>query len=289
VLSHRTLVDAPGLLVAEVTCPGHGTRWSAPEPVTAFGIVLVRRGAYRRRVRGRESVVDPGTAYLQLPGTEHEIAHPAGADLCTSITLDTITLDSITLDSITLDTAEQELPSRLDPIQLDPRVGLAHRMLLARADAGADRVTLTDLAAELTGTVLAVMSRDRQADRRPADRRLTDAARELMAFDPDRPLPELARRLAVSPYHLSRVFHRVCGVTLSRYRIRLRTDAALERLSAGEPGLAALAADLGFADQAHLTRTLRAETGLAPGQVRALLATPSPSVRARPRGQVAAV
>jgi AraC-like DNA-binding protein len=275
VLSHRTLVDAPGLRVAEVACPGHGTRWSTPEPVTAFGIVLVRRGAYRRRVRGRESVVDPGTAYLQLPGTEHEIAHPAGADLCTSITL-----DAIMLDAITLGTAGPEPPSRLDPIQLDPRVGLAHRMLLARADAGADRVTLTDLAAELTGTVLAAMSRDRQADRRPTDRRLTDAARELLAIDPDRPLPELARRLAVSPYHLSRVFHRVSGVTLSRYRIRLRTDAALERLSAGEPGLAALAADLGFADQAHLTRTLRAETGLAPGQVRALLAVPSPSSRA---------
>jgi AraC-like DNA-binding protein len=266
VLSHRTLVDAPGLRVAEVTCPGHGTRWSAPEPVTAFGIVLVRRGAYRRRVRGRESVVDPGTAYLQVPGTEHEIAHPAGADLCTSITLDTITLDTITPG-----TAEPDLPSRLDPIQLDPRVGLAHRLLLARADAGVNRVTLTDLATELTGAVLAAMSRAREADRGSTDRRLVDAARELMAIDPDRPLPELARRLAVSPYHLSRVFHRVAGVTLSRYRIRLRTNAALERLSEGERGLAALAADLGFADQAHLTRTLRAETGMPPGQVRALL------------------
>jgi len=277
VLSHRTLVDAPGLRVAEVTCPGHGTRWSAPEPVTAFGIVLVRRGAYRRRVRGRESVVDPGTAYLQVPGTEHEIAHPAGADLCTSITLDPITLDPTTLDPTSLDAAGPDLPSRLDPVQLDPRVGLAHRLLLARADAGADRVTLTDLAAELTGTVLAAMSRAaagshaREGDRRSGDRRLVDAARELMAIDPDRPLPELARRLAVSPYHLSRVFHRVAGVTLSRYRIRLRTNAALERLSEGERGLAALAADLGFADQAHLTRTLRAETGLPPGQVRALL------------------
>jgi AraC-like DNA-binding protein len=252
------LVDAPGLRVAEVTCPGHGTRWSVPEPVTEFGIVLVRRGAYRRRVRGSESVVDPGTAYLQLPGTEDQFAHPAGADLCTSITLDP---------------AEHDLPSRLDPVQLDPRVGLAHRLLLARAKAGADPVTLTDLATELTHIVLAVMSRPREAARRPrTDQRLADAARELMAIDPGRPLPELARRLAVSPYHLSRVFHRTAGVTLSRYRIRLRTNAALERLSAGGSGLATLAADLGFADQAHLTRTLRAETGLPPGQVRALLA-----------------
>jgi AraC-like DNA-binding protein len=254
------LVDAPGLRVAEVTCPGHGTRWSAPEPVTVFGIVLVRRGAYRFRVRGSESVVDPGAAYLQLPGTEHEFAHPAGADLCTSITLDPAEHDITAHDP----------PSRLDPIQLDPRVGLAHRLLVARANAGADPLTLTDLATELTDTVLAAMSPSREADRRH-DRRLVDAARELMAIDPGRPLPALARQLAVSPYHLSRVFHRTTGVTLSRYRIRLRTNAALERLSAGGSGLATLAADLGFADQAHLTRTLRAETGLPPGQVRALL------------------
>jgi AraC-like DNA-binding protein len=250
------LVDAPGLRLAEVACPGHGIRWSAPEPVTAFGIVLVRRGAYRRRIRGRESLVDPGTAYLQLPGTEHAFAHPAGADLCTSITLDL---------------AGHEPPHRLDPIHLDPRVGLAHRLLVARARAGADPVTLTDLATELADTVLAALARDRDRDRRSTDHQLADAARELMALDPDSPLPELARRLAVSPYHLSRVFHRTAGVTLSRYRIRLRTNAALERLSTGERGLAALAADLGFADQAHLTRTLRAETGLPPGRVRALL------------------
>jgi AraC-like DNA-binding protein len=62
-------------------------------------------------------------------------------------------------------------------------------------------------------------------------------------------------------------------VTLSRYRIRLRASAALERLAAGQRSLATLAADLGFADQAHLTRTLRAETGLPPGRLRALLAT----------------
>jgi hypothetical protein len=32
---------------------------------------------------------------------------------------------------------------------------------------------------------------------------------------------------------------------------------AMERLTAGQVGLAALATDLGFADQAHLTRTVR--------------------------------
>ena len=43
---------------------------------------------------------------------------------------------------------------------------------------------------------------------------------------------------------------------------------ALERLEQGERSLARLAADLGFADQAHLTRTMREHTGYTPGALR---------------------
>jgi AraC-like DNA-binding protein len=38
----------------------------------------------------------------------------------------------------------------------------------------------------------------------------------------------------------------------------------MRRLAAGDGDLAGLAAELGFADQVHLTRTLRAETGTTP-------------------------
>ena len=47
---------------------------------------------------------------------------------------------------------------------------------------------------------------------------------------------------------------------------------ALERLGEGERDLARLAVDTGFADQAHLTRRVRTETGDTPGRLRALLA-----------------
>nr|WP_231921066.1 AraC family transcriptional regulator [Micromonospora narathiwatensis] len=39
----------------------------------------------------------------------------------------------------------------------------------------------------------------------------------------------------------------------------------------GVDSLAGLAAELGFADQAHLTRTVRAQLGHTPGQLRRLL------------------
>ena len=50
--------------------------------------------------------------------------------------------------------------------------------------------------------------------------------------------------------------------------MRLRTREALERLAAGDDHLARLALDLGFADQPHMTRVLRAETGATPAALR---------------------
>jgi AraC-like DNA-binding protein len=54
--------------------------------------------------------------------------------------------------------------------------------------------------------------------------------------------------------------------------MRLRARAALERLAGGERDLARLAAELGFADQSHLTRVVRSETGRTPAALRRALA-----------------
>ena len=97
-----------------------------------------------------------------------------------------------------------------------------------------------------------------------ARRRIVRDARQLLADDPTRTLRELARKLAVSPHHLSRIFSAATGTSVTAYRNRLRTRAALERIADGERSLTRLAAELGFTDHAHLTRTIRRETGLPP-------------------------
>ena len=108
---------------------------------------------------------------------------------------------------------------------------------------------------------------------RPASarRQLAEDAREALAADPSRSLLALARDLAVSPHHLSRVFRANTGHTISRHRLLLRGRAALERIAAGDRQLARVAADLGFADQSHLCRTLRGQTGHTPSALRSLL------------------
>ncbi|MFG2107029.1 helix-turn-helix domain-containing protein [Micromonospora chersina] len=80
-----------------------------------------------------------------------------------------------------------------------------------------------------------------------------------------------ARALGVSPYRLRREFQARVGVPLTRYRNRLRVGRFLDRLEEGAESLAGLAAGLGFADQAHLTRTVRAQLGHTPGRLRRLL------------------
>ncbi|GIH62321.1 hypothetical protein Msi02_31380 [Microbispora siamensis] len=93
-----------------------------------------------------------------------------------------------------------------------------------------------------------------------------------MADDPESvDLVRLARALGVSPSHLSRTFRRHVGMTVSRYRNRVRVSRALAGIEEGERDLAGLATALGFADQAHLTRTMRAELGRPPGHLRRLL------------------
>jgi AraC-like DNA-binding protein len=261
VLVHRVLAESSALRVTEVCCSGGHSRWSPPELATSFAIVLPRRGVFRRRVAGTTAVIDPATGYVQVPGTEQQISHPAGGDVCTTITFSTW--------------ADHDHPAVSDgPARLTPRLGLAHRLLLARA-ARADPVELADLATDLAAAVLAGGQQPR--GHTPAQRDLVDGARAILAAEPGCPLPEVAGRLAVSPWYLSRLFHDVTGTTLRRFRIRLRVIAALDRLAAlddgtaAPPSLAALATEVGFADQAHLTRVLRAETGQPPGRLRSLL------------------
>jgi AraC-like DNA-binding protein len=100
---------------------------------------------------------------------------------------------------------------------------------------------------------------------------LAAAGREALAAHPERTLTELARQPTVSPHHLSRVFSAITGHTVSRRRMRLRTRAALERLTAGQRDLARVAADLGLTDQSHLCRVLRSDTSLPPSALRRLL------------------
>jgi AraC-like DNA-binding protein len=68
----------------------------------------------------------------------------------------------------------------------------------------------------------------------------------------------------LAPATVSRGFAQIFGTTAARYRAEARTRLAWQALGTTEEPLVNLAFDLGFADQAHMTRSLTQLTGMSP-------------------------
>ncbi|HTJ31946.1 MAG TPA: AraC family transcriptional regulator [Dactylosporangium sp.] len=251
------LAGRPGLDVAAVTCDGDHAGWSPPEAQPDYRVVLVRRGRFRRRVAGRAADLDPTVGYLGMPSDEEHFAHPAGGDVCTAIRLHP--------------SLWRALAGEADPaartLYVDARLDLAHRRLLRAARDG-------DVEYAVVERLTALLAAALPGPSSPHDSDLVDRARDAIRADEPaaRGLLTLAALLDVSPFRLSRAFSRHLGVSLTRYRNRVRVERALDRLEGGADNLAALAADLGFTDQAHLCRTMRQHLGHPPSAVRRLLA-----------------
>ena len=85
-------------------------------------------------------------------------------------------------------------------------------------------------------------------------------------------LEELASLAGRHPTHLARAFRGRTGLSLGAWRRRRRVTELCLRLRREETPLANLAADLGYADQAHMTREFRAVASAPPGAWRRALA-----------------
>ena len=244
--------------MSAVDCRDDHCGWSAEQPRADVRLVLVRSGGFRRRVRGVCTDLDRTVGYLGLPGEEEHFSHPAGGDVCTSISLRPDLWRSLAGDAARLAGSTLYVDGKLD---------LAHRRLLA-ADSDSAAEGLVGLVAQAVGQVVTTT-----VPGGPGDSALVAKARAVIGDDhpASANLIPLAELLGVSPYRLSRAFTRELGVSLTRYRNGVRVARALDRLEEGEPSLAVLAADLGFSDQAHLCRTVREHLGHTPTALRRLL------------------
>jgi AraC-like DNA-binding protein len=89
-----------------------------------------------------------------------------------------------------------------------------------------------------------------------------------LASQRDFSIEDWADEMGLAPPSISRGFRHAYGVSPKRYRLEQRTLRALRKLQAWPGTLAGLAADVGFSDQAHLTRAVLAMTGVAPHRLR---------------------
>ncbi|MCW2240686.1 helix-turn-helix domain-containing protein [Azospirillum canadense] len=96
----------------------------------------------------------------------------------------------------------------------------------------------------------------------PEVRRVAERLRDEMAAPPC--LDDLATDVGLTPVQLVRAFTRSRGLPPFAWLMVERLKTAREAVSRGER-LSGVAAELGFADQAHLTRRFKAMYGVPPG------------------------
>jgi AraC family transcriptional regulator len=93
-------------------------------------------------------------------------------------------------------------------------------------------------------------------------------------------LQAVAASLNVTPTRLGSDFRRHTGMGFGEALRRVRVDYVKRRLGGDAVSLADLAADAGFADQAHCTRVFKSITGCTPGRLRRSLLHESAGLRA---------
>jgi AraC family transcriptional regulator len=81
-------------------------------------------------------------------------------------------------------------------------------------------------------------------------------------------LSEVAAEVGVEPERLARTFRRVYGEPMASYLRRLRVHAAASMLATGDLPISQVAAEVGFADQSHLTRCFGRYLGTTPARYR---------------------
>lgn len=278
--TRQTLLEFLGVSVVAFRCRAHIEPLGPEEPNPTHGIVLVRKGVFRRKRQGEILVADANHVLFFNAGEPYRYSHPLpGGDDCTILAMDGHRALEVVGRHAPRDAERPEAPFRLGHGLASPRAARLHYELLALLRTGATELALEDVLAELADEAVGAAYRTQGArsPRPPAPastrrrrRDLVEAAKvavnERLESLPS--LGELARALGCSPFHLSRTFHRIAGSSLRAYVGRLRARQAADRLASGARDLTALALELGYADHSHFTNAFRKEWGVPPSRFR---------------------
>ncbi|WP_437761558.1 helix-turn-helix transcriptional regulator [Sorangium sp. So ce281] len=91
-------------------------------------------------------------------------------------------------------------------------------------------------------------------------------------------IEDVAREVAISPYHFIRQFEAVFGVTPHQYRIRRRLDLAKQLLAAGHHSVTDVCMEIGFSSLGSFSALFAQRIGVPPSayrrRVRAMVQVP---------------
>lgn len=260
-------------MVRIVSCDGAVDRREVYPPSPRFELVLARHGAHGIHGPRGTVLATPGTCFFGEPRDhEVELSHPLGrhqAHASTVVSFGRDLWEAAGGDRI-------PLPAN---VQADASVELAHRRLVGLVGRQSPEEPAAELVtAMIAGLLTSLGSLPHRAEltRDQAGLDLAQEALAMLHLDVNLPGERLAAALYCSRYQLSRLLVRHTGRGLAAHRTRIRTRQVLDHLADGQGSLADLAAATGFADHAHLTRTVQACFGATPSALRAMLAGPPP-------------
>jgi AraC-like DNA-binding protein len=228
--------------------------------VTDSGVqVFDYRGAAQRSLPGQVVVLHPDEAHDGRAGT------PAGF----GYRIVYVEPSHIAEALQTLRGRSGPLPFVRQPVSTNGRLARAIRRAFAAPleSLAVDGIVMDiaeGLLAEEAGGLRSSLPRRIDVEAVERGRQLLDAERARVVHS-----HELEAVSGLSRYDLARQFRQRFGTSPYRYLLMRRLEAARRQIPLDRP-LAEVAADAGFADQAHFTRVFKAAVGLTPARYRAL-------------------
>jgi AraC-like DNA-binding protein len=238
-------------------------------------LCLATRGRWCEHCHGTSALIEPGTVVLHHAEAEHAGMTGAVESRCVHLEFDASWLGRFA------PWRAAGMPSRI------AHDGLARALAAAIAAevAAHDAFTATGAAALLDELLprlhdAAMTGAAARPRARSRDRLVPEAMRLLRARHREPvTVRDVADALDTDPATLVRAVRRTLGLTPGEVVRRHRARTALTLLAAdrGRGALSRIAADAGFADQSHMTRTLRRLHGITPGTAQRLSRVAAPA------------
>ena len=232
-----------------------------------YAIGLTLSGVQRFWCRGATHDSTAGTVIVIGPGQSHDgQSGSAGGYSYRMVYVPTAVLQEIVGDACE-NRASDDIGTKT-PLVRDPQLARAFNQAWSALTHEGQRTS-----ADLLGDVILDLASRHAGIRVPAissvDAAAVGCVRDYLHAHVDRAVRvcELAELASMSRFQLTRQFERAFGLPLHAYHLHLRLEESKRRMRTGEP-VAAVAANLGFADQSHFHRRFKGAFGVTPGQWR---------------------
>lgn len=231
-----------------------------------YVICLIEQGRQSFTHKGGKQYTPPGGVILINPEEMHtgEAADAEGFQM-----------RSLYPTAAHMQTAVAELTGRAQPLPFFKTVRVDHEWartsILNAHRALVEGVSALEAESRFIWTLTQLIKH--YADLHLSERRLgkepkaIQQARQIIeeCFDQGISLTQLADQVALSPYYLLRAFRAEVGMPPHAYLESVRIRHAQQLIAAGKP-LAAVAAEVGFSSQSHLSNRFKQLIGVTPGQ-----------------------